>query len=113
VDRVDPVLIARRDHQQPKPDEVGEAVGDLIGRARVNHERASRSETRSRPSISRNANTPPSDDSGRASNLTTTGLPETDDRPGSGSKEKFMAGVARLELREPASTILFYVKSAI
>ncbi len=31
------VLIARRDHQQPKADDVGKAVGDLIGRAPVDH----------------------------------------------------------------------------
>ena len=36
---VDPILVARRDHQQPKPDDVGEAVGDLIGCARINHAR--------------------------------------------------------------------------
>ena len=31
------VLIARGDHQQPKADDVGKAVGDLIGRAPVHH----------------------------------------------------------------------------
>ena len=74
---------------------------------------ASRSATRSRPSISRNANTPPSDDSSPASNLTTTGLPEMEDRPGSGSIGSTMAGVARLKLRESASTTRFYAKSAV
>ena len=29
------VFVARRDHQQPKADDVGEAVGDRLGRARV------------------------------------------------------------------------------
>jgi hypothetical protein len=31
------VFVARCDHQQPKADDVGEAVRDLIRRARVNH----------------------------------------------------------------------------
>jgi hypothetical protein len=34
---VDAVLIARGDHQQPKADDVGKAVGDLIRRAPVHH----------------------------------------------------------------------------
>src|SRR5271166_2331500 len=43
---------------------------------------ASRSATRSRCWTSRNAKTPPSDDSNPPSNLTTTDLPETDDQTG-------------------------------
>ena len=31
------VLIARRDHQQPKADDLRQAVGDLIGRAGIDH----------------------------------------------------------------------------
>ena len=46
---------------------------------------ASRSATRRRCSTSRNAKTPPSDDNSPPSNLATTDLPETDDRPGNGS----------------------------
>ena len=36
---VDPVLVAGADHQQPKPDDVRQAVGDLIGRPRIDHTR--------------------------------------------------------------------------
>jgi len=32
---VDPVLVAGGDHQQPKPDDLGKAVGDLVGIARI------------------------------------------------------------------------------
>ena len=74
---------------------------------------ASRSATRSRCSTSRNARTPPSDDSRPPSNLTTTGLPEADDRPGSGSIESFMADAARLKSRESASTTKLYAKSTV
>jgi hypothetical protein len=45
--------------------------------------------------------------------LTTTGLPLTDDKPGSGSIESFMAGVALLKSRESAVTTNFYAKSDI
>ena len=74
---------------------------------------ASRSATRSRCSTSRNARTPPSDDSRPPSNLTTTGLPEADDRPGSGSIESFMADAARLKSRKSASTTKLYAKSTV
>jgi hypothetical protein len=47
------------------------------------------------------------------SNLTTTGLPEADDRPGSGSIELFMADAARLKSRESASTTRLYAKSTV
>ena len=73
---------------------------------------ASRSATRSRCSTSRNARTPPSDDSRPPSNLTTTGLPEADDEPGS-SIELFMADAARLKSRESASTTRLYAKSTV
>ena len=36
---VDPVPVARADHQQPKPDEVGQAVGDLLRRAGIDQAR--------------------------------------------------------------------------
>ena len=36
---VDPVLVAGADHQQPKPDDIRQAVGDLLGRPRINHAR--------------------------------------------------------------------------
>ena len=36
---VDPVLVAGADHQQPKPDDIRQAVGDLIGRPRINQAR--------------------------------------------------------------------------
>jgi hypothetical protein len=42
---------------------------------------------------------PPSDDSRPPSNLATIVLPETGDRPGSGSIGSFMAGVAFLKWR--------------
>ena len=56
-----------------------------------------------RSSTSRNTRTPPSDDKSPPSNLTTTDLPETDDRPGNGSVGSFMAGMARLKSRKSAS----------
>jgi len=34
---VDSVLVAGADHQQPKPDDIRQAVSDLIGRAPVRH----------------------------------------------------------------------------
>ena len=75
---------------------------------------ASRSATRSRCSTSRNARTPPSDeDDAAAVNLTTTGLPEADDRPGSGSIGSFMANTARLKSRTSASTTKFYANSTV
>jgi hypothetical protein len=40
-------------------------------------------------------------------------LPETDDRPRSGSVGSFMAAVASLKLRESACTTNFYAKSNI
>jgi hypothetical protein len=45
--------------------------------------------------------------------LTTTGLPEADDRPGSGSIGSFMANAARLKSRESASTTRFYANSTV
>ena len=74
---------------------------------------ASQLATRSRCSTSRNARTPPSDDSRPPSNLTTTGLPEADDRPGSGSVGSFMANAARLKSRKSASTTEFYANSNV
>ena len=73
---------------------------DLIGRARIDH---AGGEPIGDPkplfdfAQRQNAARPPS-------NLTTTGLPEADDRPGSGSIELFMADAARLKSRESAST---------
>ena len=93
------VFVARRDHQQPKADDVGERVRDLIGRARVFDARAMRSATRRRCSTSRKTKIPPSDDSRPPSNLATIVLPETGDRPGSGSIGSFMAGVVFLKWR--------------
>ena len=74
---------------------------------------ASRSATRRRCSTSRNARTPPSDDKSPPSNLTTTDLPETDDRPGNGSVGSFMAGMARLKSRKSASITKFYANSVV
>lgn len=54
----------------------------------------------SRCSTSRNARMPPSEVSWPPSNLTTIGLPLTDDKPGSGSIGSFMAGVVQLKSRE-------------
>src|SRR4051812_43853386 len=53
---------------------------------------ANRSATRRRFSTSRSASTPPLDDNSPPSNLATTDLPDTGDRPGSGSIGSFMAG---------------------
>src|SRR4051812_49542026 len=53
---------------------------------------ANRSATRRRFSTSRSASTPPSDDNSPPSNWATTALPDTGDRPGSGSIGSFMAG---------------------
>src|SRR3954447_20653352 len=64
---------------------------------------ANRSATRRRFSTSRSASTPPSDDNSPPSNLATTVLPATDDRPGSGSIGSFMAGGASWEWRGLAS----------
>jgi len=59
---------------------------------------AMRSATRRRPSISRKVKIPPSDDRRPPSNLTTTFLPETGERPGSGSIGSLIAGVAFLKV---------------
>ena len=59
---------------------------------------AIRSATRRRPSISRKVKIPPSEESRPPSNLTTTFLPATGDRPASGSIGSFMAGVAFLKV---------------
>src|ERR1700730_8313323 len=48
---------------------------------------------RSRCSTSRSIRTPPSDDNKPPSNVATTDLPETGDRPGNGSVELIMADV--------------------
>jgi hypothetical protein len=45
--------------------------------------------------------------------LTSTRLPETEDRPGSGSRGAFMAGVVRQKSSEPASMKKLYTKSDI
>src|SRR5271165_627753 len=101
------VLIARRDHQQPKTNDLRQAVGDLIARAGITMQAASRSATPRRWSTSRNARTPPSDDNKPPSNLTSTRLPETGDNPGNGNIGSFMAGAASLKSRESASTTRF------
>src|ERR1700730_3057 len=54
---------------------------------------AKRSAMRSRCSTSRSIRTPPSDDNKPPSNVATTDLPETGDRPGNGSVELIMADV--------------------
>ena len=66
-----------------------------------------------RCSASRNARTPPSDDNSPPSNLATTALPSTGDKPASGNIGLVMAGVASLKSRESASTTRFYTKSDI
>ena len=55
---------------------------------------------------------PPSDDNRPPSNLATTVLPETGDRPGSGSIRSIMAGVVSRKWRGLASTPISYAKSA-
>jgi hypothetical protein len=87
------VFISRRDHQQAKAEDVGKAMCDRLGRARVHMQAASRSATRRRCSTSRNTRPPPSDESKPPSNWATTALPETGDRPGGGSIGSVMAGV--------------------
>ena len=89
------LLVAGADHQQSKTDDVRQAVRDLIAARGSIMQAASRSATRSRCSTSRNARNR-IDDSRPPSNLTTTGLPEADDRPGSGSIELFMADAAQV-----------------
>src|SRR4051794_12610076 len=64
---------------------------------------ANRSATRRRFSTSRSASTPPLDDNSPPSNLATTDLPDTGDRPGSGSIGSFMAGGASWKWRGLAS----------
>src|SRR5215210_8078618 len=73
---------------------------------------ANRSATRRRFSTSRSASTPPSDDNSPPSNLATTALPDTGDRPGSGSIGSFMAGVASRKWRRLASAPKSYASSA-
>ena len=65
---------------------------------------ANRSATRRRFSTSRSASTPPLDDNSPPSNLATTDLPDTGDRPGSGCIGSFMAGVASRKRRGLSST---------
>ena len=72
---------------------------------------ARRSATRRRCSTSRNTRMPPSDDNRPPSNLATTDLPETGDRPGSGSIRSIMAGVVSRKWRGLASTTKSYAKS--
>ncbi len=106
------VFVARRDHQEPKTNDVGEAVCDLIRRTRIFYAGASRSSTRRRCSTSRKARTPPSDESRPPSNLVTIVLPETgDDKPCSGSIESIMAGGASRKRRGLESTTKSYAKS--
>ena len=56
---------------------------------------------------------PASDDSSPPSNFATTVLPQTGDRPGSGSIESFMAGVASRKWRGLESITKSYAKSMI
>jgi hypothetical protein len=105
------VFIGGADQQQTKADDVAQAVGDLIRRARFTTQAARRSATRIRRSTSRNAGTPPSDDSKPSSSSTATDPPEIDDRPRSGSVGSFTAAVASLKSRESACTTNFYAKS--
>ncbi len=74
---------------------------------------ARRSATRRRYSTSRNTRMPPSDDNRPPSNLTTMVLPETGDRPGSGSIRLFMAGVVSRKWRGLALAPISYAKSAV
>ncbi len=107
---VDPVLVAGADHQEPKANDVRQAVGDLLRRPRINQARGEPIgdlellfDLAQRQNATVRRKHPPS-------NLTTTDLPETDDKPGSGSIGSFMAGVAQLKSRESPSTTIFYAK---
>src|SRR5208282_6067464 len=101
------------DHQQAKADDVGQAVRDLIRRARV-HQAAGETigdakallHFAQRHNAAVRRRKPPS-------NLTSTRLPETGDNPGNGNIGWGMAGVASLKSRESASTTRFYTKSDI
>src|SRR5271157_5278464 len=73
---------------------------------------ARRSATRRRCSTSRKTRMPPSDDNRPPSNLATTVLPETGDRPGSGSIRSIMAGVVSRKWHGLASAPISYAKSA-
>ena len=93
------VFVSRRNHQQSKADDVGEAVRDLIGRARVNDAGSHAiGDTKALLDLAQNQYAP-SDDNRPPSNLATTVLLETGDRPGSGSIGSFMAGVDSLKRR--------------
>ena len=96
---VDPVLVAGADHQNPEPEDVRQAVGDLIGIARINQ--ASRKSIGDpKPLVDfPQRQTPPSDDKSPPSNSTSTRLPETGDRPGNGNIESLMEGAARLKMQ--------------
>ena len=74
---------------------------------------ASRSATRSRCSTSRKTKMPASDDSRPPSNLATTVLPPTGDRPGSDNIELVMAGMASRKWRGLELITKSYAKSVI
>jgi hypothetical protein len=60
----------------------------------------------------RSTRTPPSEDKNPLSNLTSTRLPQTGDRPGNGNTGSFMAGAARQKSPESAQEQKFYAKSS-
>src|SRR5213595_784173 len=101
------VLVAGGDHQEAEADDIGESVRDLIWRTLVLDTACETIGC----STSRSIKTPPSDDNKLPSNFATTDLPETDDRPGSGSIELIMADVVSQKRLGSASTAESYAKS--
>jgi hypothetical protein len=103
----------RRDHQQPKADDVGECVRDLIRHARV-FDTGSHAIGEAKPLLHlRKTSIPPSDDSRPPSNLATIVSPETGDGPGSGGIGSFMAGVAFLKWRSFGLALYFVCSTVI
>src|SRR3981081_4530231 len=86
------VLVAGGDHQEAEADDVGESVRDLIWCALI-LDPASKTISDAQPLLDLAQHQPPSDDNKPPSNVATTDLPETGDRPGNGSVELIMADV--------------------
>ncbi len=87
------VLVAGGDHQQAEADDVGEGVHDLVGRARiVDAGGQPLGDTQPLLDLAQHQHARRRTTAGPPSNRATTDLPDTGDRPGSGSIGSFMAG---------------------
>src|SRR6516162_2013486 len=91
--------IAGGDHQHAKPDDLRQAMHDLLWHPRSLRQPAKRSASPSRRSISRKASKPPSEDNVPPSKRATTVLPCTGGRPGRNGVASTMAGVAPVDPR--------------